>query len=57
LACLWCIYAWFRKAQGQHAWVGFFAATMGVLVLVMLPTIIAAWLPMIHIIESIGGPR
>ncbi len=50
----WCLYSWFRKTQARESWIGFFASTMAVLVLVMLPTLIAAWLPLISIIAKIG---
>jgi len=55
LSLAWCVFAWFRKAQARDTWVGYFATNIGVLVLVMLPTLIAAWLPLISIIEKVGA--
>ena len=47
IAAAYCIYVWIRKADGRRSWVGFFAATMCALVLVMLPTFVAAYLPLL----------
>ena len=54
LAAAYCLYVWIRKTDHRPSWVPFFAATMGSLVLVMLPTMIAVWLPMIQFIELTG---
>jgi FtsH-binding integral membrane protein len=47
LALAYCLWVWFRKADRVPSWLGFFAATMGVLVVVTLPTMIAAYLPLL----------
>ena len=49
LALGYCVYVWFSKNDPGKSWVGFFAGTMMVLVFVMAPTIIAAWLPVLHL--------
>src|ERR1035441_41824 len=53
LALGYCVYVWFSKNDARKSWVGFFAGTMMVLVFVMVPTIIAAWLPLPHLVKSI----
>jgi len=55
LALCYCVYVWLRKADTGPSWVGFFASTMGVLVLTMLPTMVAVWLPMVQFIEHATG--
>jgi hypothetical protein len=47
LAGAYCLWIWFRRTEWLPSWVSFFAATMSVLVLVTLPTLIAAFLPLI----------
>jgi hypothetical protein len=54
LAVIYCVYVWLGKKSIQHSWMPFFAAAMGSLVLVGLPVIIAAWLPVIQFIEQNG---
>lgn len=52
LALAYCVYVWCRKADPCRSWVGFFAATTGALMLTLLPTLIAVWLPMVKFIEE-----
>jgi hypothetical protein len=47
IAAAYCIYVWVRKADATRSWIGFFAATMCTLVLVTLPTFVAAYLPLV----------
>ena len=54
VAAAYCLYVWIRKTDHRHSWVPFFATTMGCLMVVMLPTIIAVWLPVIQYIGVIG---
>ena len=54
VAAAYCVYVWIRKADLRRSWVPFFAATMGSLVLVMLPTLLAVWLPVIQFIGMTG---
>ena len=54
VATAYCVYVWIRKTDSRRSWVPFFAATMGSLVLIMLPTMIAVWLPVIQFIELTG---
>jgi hypothetical protein len=53
VAC--CVYAWARRIESREAWLGFFAALVMALQLMMLPVVIAAWLPLLNIIEKIGS--
>jgi hypothetical protein len=49
LAAAYCLWVWFRKTDRLPSWVVFFAMTMSVLVLVTLPVLIAAYLPLINV--------
>ena len=51
LALAYCIYVWCRKADPRRNWVGFFAAITATLMLILLPTLIAVWLPMVKFME------
>ena len=46
-ATAYCLWVWFRKADRLPSWMVFFAATTSVLVLITVPTLIAAYLPLI----------
>ncbi len=50
----YCLHVWVRRSPAPKSWVGFFATSMGALVLLALPTMIAAWLPLIRIIEKVA---
>ena len=52
MAAVYCLWIWFRKADRLPSWVVFFAATMSILVLVTLPTLIAAYLPLINAVNQ-----
>ena len=54
LAAAYCLFVWIRKADGQKSWVGFFASTMSALVLLTYPVMIAAWLPLIDLLQRIA---
>lgn len=55
LAAAYCLWIWFRKADRLPSWVGFFAVTMSVLVLVTLPTLLAAYLPLLNGISRLAS--
>jgi hypothetical protein len=55
LAAVYCIWVWTRKADSQGAWVGFLAVTTGAMLFVMLPTIIAIYLPLIVALRALGA--
>lgn len=52
LAAVHCGYVWIRKLKGTSSWMGFFATTMAVLVLLTLPTLIAVLLPVIAFMNN-----
>ena len=47
IAAVYCVWVWIRKADRVPSWIGFFAAATGVLVLVTLPAMVAAYLPLL----------
>lgn len=52
LAAVYCGYVWLLKSKGRSSWMGFFATTMAVLVLLTLPTLIAVLLPVIAFMQN-----
>ena len=54
LAAAYCLWIWSRKADRLPSWVVFFATTTSVLVLVTLPTLIAAYLPLIDVVNNLA---
>lgn len=55
LAAMYCAYVWLRKANLKSSWIGFFATTMAVLVLLTLPTLMAVLLPVISFMNLHGA--
>jgi hypothetical protein len=51
LALGYCIYVWVRKAERPPPWVGFLATTMSALVLVLLPTVVAIYIPLVDFLN------
>jgi len=51
LALSYCIWVWVRKAGRQAPWIGFLATTMSALVLVVLPTGVAIYLPLVDFLN------
>lgn len=54
LAAAYCLGILFLKAERLPSWVPFFATTMSVLVLVTLPALVAAYLPLLRAVQSFG---
>jgi hypothetical protein len=52
LALIYCSFVWIRKSNGKSSWMGFFATTMAVLVLLTLPTLIGILLPVISFMNT-----
>ena len=52
VALSYCIYVWVRKAERQASWIGFLATTMSALVLVVLPTVVAIYLPLVEFLNQ-----
>jgi hypothetical protein len=55
LAAAYCVWVWFRKADRVPSWIGFFAATTGAFVLVTLPAMLAAYLPLLAAVNHLAG--
>lgn len=55
MAAAYCLWVWFRKAEQLPSWINFFAATMSALVLVTLPTFIAAYLPLLKAVNQFAN--
>ena len=55
LAAAYCVWVWFRKADRVPSWIGFFAAATGALVLVTLPAMVAAYLPLLKVVTNLAG--
>ncbi len=53
VAAVYCLWIWFHKADRVPSWIGFFAIAMGVLALVMLPAMIAAYLPLYNSLNQL----
>jgi len=55
LAAAYCLWILFRKAERSPSCMSFFATTMSVLVLVALPTLVAAYLPLIKAVNYLAS--
>jgi hypothetical protein len=55
LAAVYCVWVWFRKADRVPSWIGFFAATTGALVVVTLPAMVAAYLPLLRALNHLAN--
>ena len=51
LALSYCVYVWVRKAERPAPWIGFLATTMSGLLLVVLPTVVAIYLPLVEFLN------
>ncbi len=51
LAAIYCVCVWTQKSRRQNSWAGFFATTMAVLILLALPIVVGAMLPMVDFIN------
>jgi hypothetical protein len=52
----YCIYVWVRKAERPATWIGFLATTMSALVLVLLPTVVAIYIPLVDFLNRSTVP-
>ena|ERR1051325_2056276 len=50
-ALVYCIYVWMRKAERPAQWTGFLATTMSALVLVLLPAVVAIYIPLVDFLN------
>ena len=53
LAAVYCGYIWTRKLDARNSWFGYFAVATGCLVLLAFPTLIAAGLPVVNILNHL----
>jgi hypothetical protein len=53
LAAAYCAYVWMQNSHRKNSWAGFFAVTMAVLILLAMPILIAAFLPLIDFINNL----
>ena len=51
LAAMYCLYVLVRRAENQPRWVGFFAVTTMLLLLLTIVTFLAAWIPQLKAID------
>ena len=51
VALAYCIYVWCDKAKRSVSWTGFLATTMSALVLVLLPTMVAIYIPVVDFLN------
>ena len=51
LALGYCAYVWVRKAGRAAPWTGFLATTMSALVLVLLPSVVAIYIPLVDFLN------
>ncbi len=47
----YCMYVWVRKVERQPSWTGFLSATMCALVLILLPSIVAIYIPLVDFLN------
>jgi hypothetical protein len=55
LATVYCLWVWIRKADSRTSWVAFLATTMAALVFVMLPAIVAIYLPLVAALNHLAS--
>ena len=53
-ALVYCIYVWTRKAGSSMPWTGFLATTMSGLVLVLLPAVVAIYIPIVDFLNHLA---
>jgi len=55
LAAGYCVWVWTRKTDNRGSWVGFLATTVAALGLVMLPTVVAIYLPLVTALNHLAS--
>ncbi len=53
LALGYCIYVCVRKAERSASWIGFLATTMSAVVLVLLPSVVAIYIPLVDFLNRL----
>jgi hypothetical protein len=54
VATAYCLRVWTRKSDPGHSWVAFLATSVAALGLVMLPTIVAIYLPVVDALNHLA---
>lgn len=54
-AAAYCLWIWSRKDRPSPSWMIYFAITTNLLVLLMLPTLISAYLQVIAMLNQLGS--
>jgi hypothetical protein len=54
LATAYCLRVWLRKTDTGNSWVAFLATTVAALGLVLLPTIVAIYLPVVDALNHLA---
>ena len=55
LATAYCVWVWSRKTETRSTWVGFLSTTMAGLGFVMLPTLVAIYLPLVDVLNRMAS--
>jgi hypothetical protein len=55
LATGYCIWVWTRKTDNRGSWVAFLATAVAALGFVMLPTIVALYLPLVDALNHLAS--
>ena len=55
MATGYCIWVWTRKADARSSWVGFLATAGSALGLLMLPTTVAIYLPLVDALNQLAS--
>jgi hypothetical protein len=51
LGAAYCVFVWVRKTERPPSWIAFLAATMSAVVLSLLPTVVAIFLPLVDFLN------
>jgi hypothetical protein len=51
LALGYCVYVCARKVERPASWIGFLATTMSALVLVLMPSVVAIYIPLVDFLN------
>ena len=53
LAAAYCLWVWLRKGENRNSWVAFLATTTAALLFLMLPSIVAIYLPLVSALHHL----
>ena len=55
VAAAYCVWVWTRKVDNRSTWVGFLATAVASLGLLMLPTLVAIYLPLVDALNHLAS--